>query len=65
MMGTKARAYLMAALDRLGVTVRAGVSVVKVLPGGVELEGGEFVAGPSSAALESRTQDSAAHAHRR
>jgi NADH:ubiquinone reductase (H+-translocating) len=45
MMGTKARAYLMAALDRLGVTVRAGVSVTKVLPGGVELEGGEFVAG--------------------
>lgn len=45
MMGTKARAYLMATLDRLGVTVRAGVSVTKVLPGGVELEGGEFVAG--------------------
>jgi NADH:ubiquinone reductase (H+-translocating) len=45
MMGAKARAYLMAALDRLGVTVRAGVSVTKVLPGGVELEGGEFVAG--------------------
>ncbi|GAA4670587.1 NAD(P)/FAD-dependent oxidoreductase [Phytohabitans rumicis] len=44
MMGTKARAYLMAALDRLGVTVRAGVSVTKVMPGGVELEGGEFVA---------------------
>jgi NADH dehydrogenase len=45
MMGAKARAYLMAALDRLGVTVRAGVSVTKVLAGGVELEGGEFVAG--------------------
>jgi NADH:ubiquinone reductase (H+-translocating) len=45
MMGVKARAYLMAALDRLGVRVRAGVSVVKVLPGGVELAGGEFVAG--------------------
>ena len=45
MMGAKARAYLTAALDRLGVTVRQGVSVTKVLPGGVELEGGEFVAG--------------------
>lgn len=44
MMGAKARAYLMAALDWLGVTVRAGVSVTKVLPDGVELEGGEFVA---------------------
>jgi NADH dehydrogenase len=44
MMGAQARAYLMAALDRLGVSVRAGVSVAKVLPGGVELEGGEFVA---------------------
>lgn len=45
MMGAKARAYLTAALDRLGVTVRQGVSVTKVLPGGVELEDGEFVAG--------------------
>lgn len=45
MMGAPARAYLMAALDRLGVSVRAGVSVTKVLPGGIELEGGEFVAG--------------------
>jgi NADH dehydrogenase len=45
MMGAGAHAYLMAALDRLGVTVRAGVSVTKVLPGGVELEGGESVAG--------------------
>lgn len=45
MMGAKARAYLMTALDRLGVRVRAGASVTKVLPGGVELEGGEFVAG--------------------
>ncbi|MFG2169268.1 NAD(P)/FAD-dependent oxidoreductase [Micromonospora chersina] len=45
MMGAKARAYLTAALERLGVTVRQGVSVTKVLPGGVELQGGEFVAG--------------------
>jgi NADH dehydrogenase len=45
MMGAKARAYLMAALDRLGVSVRGRVSVTKVLPDGVELEGGEFVAG--------------------
>jgi NADH dehydrogenase FAD-containing subunit len=45
MMGAKAHAYLMAALARLGVSVRAGVDVTKVLPGGVELAGGEFVAG--------------------
>jgi NADH:ubiquinone reductase (H+-translocating) len=45
MMGAKARAYLRASLDRLGVTVRAGVEVAKVLPGGVELAGGEFVSG--------------------
>ncbi|HEX6685205.1 MAG TPA: FAD-dependent oxidoreductase [Candidatus Limnocylindrales bacterium] len=44
MMGAKARAYLMAALARLGVSVRTGVSVAKVLPEGVELAGGEFVA---------------------
>jgi NADH dehydrogenase FAD-containing subunit len=45
MMSAKARAYLMAALDRLGVSVRAGVRVAKVLPDGVELASGEFVAG--------------------
>ncbi|MFP3967659.1 FAD-dependent oxidoreductase [Actinomadura fulvescens] len=44
MMGTRARAYLYRALDRLGVTVRTGVRVTKVLPGAVELEGGEVVA---------------------
>lgn len=45
MMSAKARAYLMAALDRLGVSVRAGVSIAKVLPDGVELASGEFVGG--------------------
>ncbi|WP_262285880.1 NAD(P)/FAD-dependent oxidoreductase [Micromonospora sp. MA102] len=45
MMGAKARAYLRASLDRLGVIVRAGVEVAKVLPDGVELAGGEFVPG--------------------
>lgn len=40
----KARAYLRSALDRLGVAVRSGVEVVKVLPGSVELAGGESVA---------------------
>jgi len=45
MMGTRARAHLTAALDRLGVAVRADAGVTKVLPGGVELAGGEFVAG--------------------
>ena len=43
-MNPKARAYLRGALDRLGVRVRAGVEVVKVLPDAVELAGGETVA---------------------
>ncbi|GAA2298293.1 FAD-dependent oxidoreductase [Nonomuraea roseoviolacea subsp. roseoviolacea] len=43
MMGGKARAYLQRALERLGVTVKAGARVVKVLPDAVELEGGELV----------------------
>ncbi|TQS23082.1 NAD(P)/FAD-dependent oxidoreductase [Microbispora sp. KK1-11] len=43
-MNPKARAYLRSALDRLGVRVRSGVEVVKVLPGTVELAGGESVA---------------------
>jgi NADH dehydrogenase FAD-containing subunit len=43
-MGPRAGTYLRAALDRLGVRVRAGVEVVKVLPGAVELAGGETVA---------------------
>ncbi|MGW3494678.1 NAD(P)/FAD-dependent oxidoreductase [Streptomyces sp. NPDC001020] len=42
-MNPKAKAYVHAALDRLGVTVRAGAEVVKVLPGMVELAGGESV----------------------
>ncbi|GAA2273145.1 FAD-dependent oxidoreductase [Glycomyces scopariae] len=41
MMGPKARAYLTAALDRLGVEVRTGTAVARVLLGAVELEGGE------------------------
>jgi NADH dehydrogenase FAD-containing subunit len=43
MMGTKARAYLNRALDRLGVTRQTGRAVVKVLPDAVELAGGELV----------------------
>ncbi|GAA4572285.1 NAD(P)/FAD-dependent oxidoreductase [Planotetraspora kaengkrachanensis] len=43
-MHPKARAYLQSALERLGVRVRSGVEVVKVLPGVVELAGGESVA---------------------
>ncbi|MGW0949245.1 NAD(P)/FAD-dependent oxidoreductase [Streptomyces sp. NPDC002623] len=43
-MRPKAKAYVHAALDRLGVQVRAGVEVVKVLPEGVELAGGESIA---------------------
>ncbi|NUU21762.1 MAG: FAD-dependent oxidoreductase [Streptomycetaceae bacterium] len=44
MMGDKARAYLHAALARLGVTMRVGVGVGKVLPDAVELDDGELVA---------------------
>ncbi|TDD33519.1 FAD-dependent oxidoreductase [Nonomuraea terrae] len=43
MMGPAARMYLDKALERLGVEVRAGVQVMKVLPGGVELAGGEHL----------------------
>lgn len=43
-MGAKARARLHAGLDRLGVRVRAGVDVVKVMPDGVALADGEVVA---------------------
>jgi NADH:ubiquinone reductase (H+-translocating) len=44
MMGPRARAYLHRALGRLGIQVRQGVEVVKVLPDAVELAGGETVA---------------------
>jgi NADH dehydrogenase FAD-containing subunit len=43
-MNPKARAYLRSALERLGIQVRSGVEVVKVLPDSVELTGGESVA---------------------
>lgn len=43
MMGESARAYLDAGLERLGVEVRSGAAVTKVLPDGVELEGGELI----------------------
>ncbi|GGT62540.1 NAD(P)/FAD-dependent oxidoreductase [Streptomyces purpureus] len=43
-MNPKAKAYLHAALDRLGVQVRNRAEVVKVLPDTVELAGGESIA---------------------
>ncbi|MEV0733741.1 FAD-dependent oxidoreductase [Polymorphospora sp. NPDC050346] len=43
-MNPRAGAYLRSALDRLGVEVRGGVEVAKVLPDAVELAGGERVA---------------------
>ncbi|MFB7533148.1 NAD(P)/FAD-dependent oxidoreductase [Streptomyces sp. NPDC056178] len=43
-MNPRAKAYVRAALDRLGVQVRAGAEVVKVLPDAVELAGGESIA---------------------
>jgi NADH dehydrogenase len=42
-LGPRAKAYLDAALARLGVRVRSGADVVKVLPGAVELAGGDAV----------------------
>lgn len=42
-MNATAKAYLQAVLDRLGVRVRSGVEVVKVLPNAVELAGGESI----------------------
>jgi NADH dehydrogenase len=49
MMGDKARARLHAGLDRLGVAVRAGVDIVKVMSDGVALDNGEVV--PAQAVL--------------
>ncbi|MER5465493.1 FAD-dependent oxidoreductase [Streptomyces sp. NPDC002668] len=43
-MNPKAKAYLQSALGRLGVQVRSGSAVVKVLPTSVELAGGENIA---------------------
>jgi NADH:quinone reductase (non-electrogenic) len=42
-MGPQARARLHEGLDRLGVRIRAGVDVVKVMPDGVALADGEVV----------------------
>ncbi|NJC74271.1 FAD-dependent oxidoreductase [Planosporangium thailandense] len=42
-MNPKAKAYLQSALKRLGVQVRSGVEIVKVLPDAVELADGESV----------------------
>ena len=43
-MNPKAKAYLRSALDRLGVHVRNGIEIVKVLPDSVELAGEENIA---------------------
>jgi NADH dehydrogenase FAD-containing subunit len=43
-MNRRARSHLQAALRRLGVEVRSGVEVTKVLPDAVELAGGETLA---------------------
>jgi NADH dehydrogenase len=42
-MGERARAHLDRALERLGVRVRSGVEITKVLPDAVELADGELV----------------------
>lgn len=49
MMGDRARAYLARVFERLGVTVRTGEGITKVLTDGVELAGGTTV--PSDATL--------------
>ncbi|MDA1358932.1 FAD-dependent oxidoreductase [Glycomyces luteolus] len=49
MMGPKAKAHLMRALDRLGVEVRTGATVAEVAPEAVVLEGGERI--PTDTAL--------------
>ncbi|MEU6510078.1 FAD-dependent oxidoreductase [Streptomyces sp. NPDC046942] len=43
-MNARAKAYLRSALDRLGVQVRSGAEVVKVLPDTVELADGQSIA---------------------
>lgn len=43
MMGAKAKAHTDAALTRLGVAVRSGADVVKVMPDGLRLAGGDTV----------------------
>lgn len=43
LMTPKARAHVRSVLDRLGVRVRAGVEIVKVLPDSVTLAGGETI----------------------
>ncbi|MFI7704742.1 NAD(P)/FAD-dependent oxidoreductase [Nonomuraea sp. NPDC049480] len=43
MMGERARAHLDKALARLGVEVRTGVDITKVLPDAVEAAGGELI----------------------
>ncbi|WP_433711830.1 NAD(P)/FAD-dependent oxidoreductase [Nocardia sp. CA-084685] len=43
-LGARAKAYVNDALARLGVQVRCGVEIVKVLPDTVELAGGESIA---------------------
>lgn len=42
-MGAKAKAHTEAALTRLGVTTRSDIEVVKVMPDGVRLAGGDLV----------------------
>ena len=48
-MGEKARARLRTGLDRLGVAVRVGVDIVKVMSDGVALADGEVI--PAQAVL--------------
>lgn len=43
MTSDRARRYLGLALERLGVEVRAGVEIIRLLPDAVELAGGELV----------------------
>jgi NADH dehydrogenase FAD-containing subunit len=42
-MGDRARAYVLRSLDRLGIEVRSGAEIIKVLPDAVEVAGGQLV----------------------
>jgi NADH:ubiquinone reductase (H+-translocating) len=44
MMGVKARQHLLSTMERLGVELRSGAAVTKVLPDAVELDSGETLA---------------------
>lgn len=63
-MNPKAKAYVRAVLDRLGVQVRAGAEVVKVLPDAVELAGGDTIAADALLGHRTANRDTDSGHHR-